>query len=168
VYDFNAAQVVDALSKASNINAAVKSYLKRQASSQGAEAARFAKTLREVLQSGNSERATSFIAKHLEVQRGALLSVGACAHAEVIESVTAKVIEKYADDFNMTYELDGEEIKVTKPKEFEKISQQAIAMIDAHLKEQDLAGSSFVKAIAVSALFDGKVLKELDRCGLLS
>jgi hypothetical protein len=163
VYEFNTEQVFAAFNKAPNINAAIKNYLKRWATNQGPEAARFAKDLREVMTGRAPEAAKALIDKNLSKRRDTLLAIGACAHAELIDQVTAAIIEQYADDFNATYSAAGESITVNKERDFEAIVEKALAQIEKLLAAQELPDSKFLKAIAVSAIFEPAVLKEMDR-----
>lgn len=167
MYEFNATHVVTAFKKAHNLNAAVKAYLKLQGNGQDAKAVRFAKDLREVVQNSNTERLATYVSGHFEAHQETLVAIAACAHSDLISGIIAQIADKYSDEFNSTYELNANGIKLKEPKDFDRIAQEAIAFIGSELKAKGWDDAAFLKAVAVNQLFDKNVLAELDRKGFL-
>lgn len=167
MYNFDASDVVDAFKRAKNLNAAVKAFLKNQGNNQDPKNIRFAKDLRETVQSSNFERVSSFVMTHFSAHRDTLISVAACAHAELITSIIGGVADKYSDEFNATYELTADGIDVKEEKDFEKIAAEAIKIIENDLKDQGWTNPTFLKAVVLNQLFDRSVYEELDRRKLL-
>ncbi len=168
MYQFDATHVVDAFTRAKNLNSAVKAFLKHQGSKQDPKSVRFAKDLREVVQSGSAERIKGLVTSQFDSHRDTLISVAACAHTELITEIIGKIADTYSEEFNATYSHDGEVIKVIEAKNFEKIAKDAIKQIDSTLKERGWQDTNFLKAVVVNQLFDSPVLVELEHRKLLS
>jgi hypothetical protein len=168
MYELTATHVLTAFSKAGNLNAAIKAYLKLQNANSDPKSVRFAKTLREISNSGNKERLSNYVTAQFDEQRDALYSIAACAHSETIGAVNSQIAEKYCDEFNATYSLEGEKLEITKSKDFDRIAREALALVDQLLKQKDADNAAFLKAVAVNQLFERNVLAEIDKRGFLS
>jgi hypothetical protein len=167
VFSFSSQDVVETLKKSSNINSAIKNFLKRQAAQGGESSARFAKDLRDVLLAKQDTGALLFIDKNSEKFSPHLLAIGAYAHAELVDKIAGKIVTKYADDFNTTYSSNGEEVKVSNQTKFNSIMKNAASEIGADLEESGFAESQFLRAIVLNAIFEPPVLRAGVEEGLL-
>ncbi|MBN8549963.1 MAG: hypothetical protein J0M12_11665 [Deltaproteobacteria bacterium] len=154
---FTTQDAVSVLKKSDNLNSALKNFLKREIRN-GDPAARFVKDLRELSDSSNTTRLESYIDRNRAKFELQLVAVGAHAHPNLVESIAAKVTEKYADTFNETYKLEEEKIEVTDKKGFDQIVKQALTLIDEDLKAAGFGDSPYIKNSVMLAIFDKRVL----------
>jgi hypothetical protein len=153
-------EIVSAIKSCPNINAAIKNILRKEVGND-ARLARFFKDLREVCQSSQSERLTNFVNKHMEDHSHLFLSITRYGHFAKVDQITAPIIEKYADEFNSTYEAEGEGIKIKDKEKFKKIAKEVVGSFNDSLKEHGLPDSKFMQEMLITTLFDANVAPEV-------
>lgn len=158
--EYSSDEVIAALSTCDNINAAVKSFLKRELK-KGDPREKFTKDLRTVFQSNNTERQISFVEKHRERFEGVLLGITRYALYQPIDAITATIIEAHADPFNATYEVNDSEIEILNKEEFQQIARAALDGFRAGLAEHSLPVSNFMVNVLILTLFDDAVVPEI-------
>lgn len=156
----NAEEVTVALTSAKNLNAALKSFLKREGT-QTPQVASFAKEFRGVVSSGRPEPVRLFIEQNYDKRPMYFLGVARYAYPEVIESVVGKIIEQHAETFNKTYDRAEQGIKVTDSKGFTTIVKNVSQMIDDGLKTSGAPASNFMRNAVMASVFEPDVLTEV-------
>lgn len=156
----NVEEITTALINAKNLNAALKSFLKREGA-QTPQVATFAKEFRGVVSSGRPEPVRLFIEQNYQRRPMYFLGVARYAYPEVIEAVVGKIIEQHAERFNTTYERAGQGIKVTDAKEFGAIVKNVSQMIDEGLKTAGAPTSNFMRNAVMASVFEPDVLVEV-------
>jgi hypothetical protein len=156
----NVEEVTVALTSAKNLNAALKSFLKREGT-QTPQVATFAKEFRGVVTSGRPEPVRVFIEQNYEKRPMYFLGVARYAYPELIEAVVGKIIEQHAETFNTTYERADEGIKVTDAKAFGAIVKSVSQMIDEGLKASGAPTSNFMRNAIMASVFEPDVLTEV-------
>ena len=158
--DTNVEEVTVALTGAKNLNAALKSFLKREGA-QTPQVASFAKEFRGVVSHGRPEPIRLFIEQHYDRRPMYFLGVARYAYPEVIEGVVGKIIEQHAETFNKTYERAEQGIKVTDAKGFGSIVKNVAQMIDEGLKAAGAPTSNFMRNAVMASVFEPDVLIEV-------
>lgn len=156
----NVEEVTVALTSAKNLNAALKSFLKREGT-QTPQVANFAKEFRGVVTSGRPEPVRVFIEQNYEKRPMYFLGVARYAYPELIEAVVGKIIEQHAETFNTTYERAEQGIKVTDAKAFGAIVKSVSQMIDEGLKASGAPTSNFMRNAIMASVFEPDVLTEV-------
>lgn len=156
----NVEEVTVALTSAKNLNAALKSFLKREGT-QTPQVATFAKEFRGVVTSGRPEPVRVFIEQNYEKRPMYFLGVARYAYPELIESVVGQIITKHAETFNTTYERADQGIKVTDAKAFAAIVASVSEMIDQGLKASGAPTSNFMRNAIMASVFEPDVLTEV-------
>ncbi len=155
--EFSPEEATDVLLGANNINSAVKSFIKRD-SRDFSTSLRFAKDLKDVAVSGKRERLLGLIKKNIADQNLALVRIAQHAFLPFIHETTNSAIEKYADSFNATYEITGQEISVKNQAEFEKLIKQALSDFDEALEKSACVKGNFMRLVLICTLFDAAVI----------
>jgi hypothetical protein len=153
-------EVTTALTGAKNLNAALKSFLKREGT-QTPQVASFAKEFRGVVSSGRPEPVRMFIEQNYEKRPMYFLGLARYAYPELIETVVGKIIEQHAETFNATYERAEQGITVTDAKGFGSIVKSVAQMIDDGLKSESLPASNFMRNAVMASVFEPDVLTEV-------
>lgn len=156
----NVEEVTVALTSAKNLNAALKSFLKREGT-QTPQVATFAKEFRGVVTSGRPEPVRIFIEQNYEKRPMYFLGVARYAYPELIEAVVGKIIEQHAETFNTTYARAEQGIKVTDAKAFGAIVKSVSQMIDEGLKASGAPTSNFMRNAIMASVFEPDVLTEV-------
>jgi|688.fasta_scaffold290233_2 hypothetical protein len=153
-------EVQSAFLAAKNTNAAVKTFLKREARV-GDPSERFAKDFRNATSSGREESVQAFVEKHFPKYEMYFLALARYAHSEFISSTVEKIFEKFADEFNTTYEKTSEGVTVTNSAKFNQITQEVLKIITDELSSAGLPVTNFMKKAALICIFEPDVLKEV-------
>jgi hypothetical protein len=156
----NVDEVTVALTSAKNLNAALKSFLKREGT-QTPQVATFAKEFRGVVTSGRPEPVRVFIEQNYDKRPMYFLGVARYAYPELIEAVVGKIISQHAETFNTTYERAEQGIKVTDAKAFGAIVESVSQMIDEGLKASGAPTSNFMRNAIMASVFEPDVLTEV-------
>ena len=156
----NVEEVTAALTSAKNLNAALKSFLKREGT-QTPQVAIFAKEFRGVVSSGRPEPVRLFIEQNYDKRPMYFLGVARYAYPELIEAVVGKIIEQHAETFNKTYARADQGITVTDSKGFASIVKNVAQMIDEGLTASGVPASNFMRNAIMASVFEPDVLTEV-------
>ncbi|RMD84606.1 MAG: hypothetical protein D6808_06730 [Candidatus Dadabacteria bacterium] len=156
--EFTVADVVEVLSCARNLNAAIKNCLKREVP-KGDPQEKFLKKLRECWKREGQERKEHFIRKEGGAYRESLLILACYAHSDFVKGISEKLVEKYADEFNETYEIKGEGISFKDAKQFKNLVKEILNEIKEGLKEEGLPQNPFMLNAVMAFIFEEPVLK---------
>jgi hypothetical protein len=149
-----------AFNTAKNLNAALKSFIKKEVRS-GDPIERFAKDFRAAVATGRAHSVNLFIEKNYPKSEIYFLALARYAHPDFVSSVVEGVFEKYAEDFNTTYENLASGIRVTNTEKFATISQSVAQMIDDRLTSSGLPSGKFLKKATLHCIFEPGVLLEV-------
>lgn len=160
----DSSEIAQNLRRSPNINAAVKSFLKREVK-KGDGAERFIKDLRDVLLSKNEQLAAEFLERRLSQYEPYVVALGGYAHADFVTALAGRIVEKYADEFNATYQVWGESVTVADPQRFNQIVGEVLKLVADEIDQKGLPGY-FMKCVILNAIFDRPVLmKVLEQLG---
>jgi len=153
-------EVQAAFHAAKNANAAVKTFLKREARV-GDPSERFAKDFRVAAASGKEAPINAFIEKNYPKHEVYFLALARYAHGEFIGTTVEKIFDKYAEEFNTTYERGDGAITVTNDARFKEIVLDVAGIVEKELSAAGLPTSNFMKKAVLICVFDPEVLKEV-------
>lgn len=153
-------EVADTFLACPNTNAAFKNLLKREVQ-KGSPVERLIKTFKKVLSARDRERLVQFIQKYHEDFATYFLLLASYAFETAVTSSTETVVEKFADDFNSTYETGDDGIKVNDREQFEAIGNKVRECFLASIDEHGLPQNAFVLSAFSQGLFEEQVLKEI-------
>jgi hypothetical protein len=153
----NSIEVVQALGAAKNLNAALKSFLKKQGSSAKAMEP-FVKELRSVVQTAKNEILTTFVEKNLQRKEQYFVALVPFAFPEAVNGIVEQVISKYADGFNSTYQKGEDGVEITDHEKFAEIVSIVMSEIDSGLTAGGLAPSNFLRNALVATIFEPDLL----------
>lgn len=159
MYKYQPQEIVDCFAKAKNINAAVKAFLKRDAK-RGEPSERFAKEAKKVLVERPKE-ALNFVTSQLAQSEPFFYALAGHAHMTLVGSIAQEIVEKYADEFNDTYEIKNEQLKVTNKARFDAITKDVISKIETGLSSNGFENSSFMKNVLLLSIFNQEVIVEI-------
>ncbi|MDZ4786037.1 MAG: hypothetical protein SGJ02_08170 [bacterium] len=152
--------ITEVLKKAPNVNSAIKNFLKREVK-KGDSSEKFVKSLRDVLLSKNETAARDFISGALPKFLNHIYSIACYAYFESMSKLAENIVEKYADDFNATFEIIEGKVKYKDEKKFKVISSEALKIIHETLAAQGFAESAFMKNVALISVFERPVIDVL-------
>ena len=155
-------EVVEVFKQAHNINAAIKKLLKQEVR-RGSSEERFFKDFRNVVVSPRAaDLLEPFIERHYASEGRYFMVVAGYLYDEAMVDISGKIIDRYADDFNTTYEQRESEIEIKDEARFAAIAKEALKLIEEGLTEHHLPTSGFLKQVLVNRLFNPEVIRELD------
>ncbi len=160
MFDVTVEEVQSAFAAAKNPNAALKSFLKKEVKS-GEPIERFAKDFRTAVATGRSGSINLFVEKNYPKNEIYFLALARYAHSDFITAVVEKIFEKYAEDFNTTYEKAESGITVTDQAKFKSIATSVVKMIEESLAGSELPNSNFLKKATLICVFEPDVLQEV-------
>jgi len=160
VLPFTTDDAITTLRQAENLNAALKHFLKREVR-RGDPADRFVKDLKPLLLGADLTRAGGYLERKRPQFDPHLIGIGGYAHSDLVTAVAGQIVEKYADDFNATYQSNGSTITVSNQAKFDEIVGAANKVIDETLVTRGLGASSFMKNVLLAAIFEQPVLRYL-------
>lgn len=152
--------VHDAFQGAKNLNAALKNFIKREGNN-GGQVVSFAKDFRGVVSSGRAPAVQLFIEKNYPAKEFLFLGVARYAFPELVESSVGRIIEKYADDFNTTYERGEAGISVKNAAAFKKIAKDVLSIIREDIKAAGFGSNPFLENALLASVFEVEVLAEV-------
>ena len=153
-------EVASALVNAKNLNAALKSFLKREGNS-APHVATFAKEFRGVASKGKSEPIRLFVEQNYPRRAVYFLGLARSAYTELVETAVGTIIERYAEEFNSTYEKTDSGITVTNKAGFAKIVKEALSLIDESIAAAQAPSSNFMRNAIMASVFEPDVLEEV-------
>jgi hypothetical protein len=153
-------EVKEAFAAAKNLNAALKNLLKKEGSGTP-QIVGFAKEFRNAASSGKSGPRDFFIEKNYPAKELFLMGAVRYAFPELIDATVGSIVEKFADQFNATYERHDNGIKVTDTAEFKKIAKEVHNIIKADLKAAEVPTSNFMQNALLATVFEIDVFAEV-------
>jgi predicted AlkP superfamily pyrophosphatase or phosphodiesterase len=153
-------EVQIAFNAAKNLNAALKTFIKREVRS-GEPIERFAKDFRAAVATGRPTLVNSFIEKHYPKNEVYFLVLARYAFSDFISSVVEVIFEKYAEDFNTSYESTSSGIRVTNADKFSNIGNSVVEMVDQSLLKSALPSGNFLKKATLLSIFEPNVFQEV-------
>ncbi len=160
MFSTSSQEVIDAFSRAKNLNAALKGFLKREGRA-GAALVSFAKSFRQAVATGRPAALQNYITQHFPAQEGFFMGVLRYAFPQQCEELLGGVIERYADEFNATYAKSEAGVTVTNPQRFGEIVRAVLASFDAGLQQAELPNSNFMRNALLAMVFEPDVLREV-------
>ncbi len=154
----SATDIHNCLRKATNINAAVKNFLKREVK-KGDPSEKCAKTLKDIFGSQDQARSLDFVATSMPKFLNHLYSIACYAYFEPIGKLASSVVEKYADDFNATFEVQNNILAYKNEGEFKRISDEALSILRSGLKDMGFDDSPFMKNVTLLSIFERPVIE---------
>lgn len=154
-------EVESAFRSAKNLNAALKTFLKREGTQGGPTIETFAKGFRNAASAGKPEPIRRFIEANYPKRELHFMAVVRYAHPDVVESIIQKIFEKHAETFNSTYEKTEDSINVTDRKKFDSIITDVFSMIESELKTNEIEATNFMRNAILASIFDTEVLPEV-------
>ena len=105
------------------------------------------KDFRTVVARGSETITRKFIENNFESHKQYFIVVARYAYLTLIGPAVDQIVTHYGDEFNATYEHAGEGITITNKDQFNKIVTKVLEIIEATLKEANLAPTNFMKNI---------------------
>ena len=153
-------EVEVSFSKARNLNAALKSFLKREGTS-NPQAAAFAKDFRAATSTGKQAALRAFLERHYPKREIFFVGIARYAHPELIESTVGRIVDNHADTFNATYERGDSGITIKDAGTFKKIVKSVDKTIEESLTGSELPVTNFMKNALLASVFEPEVLSEV-------
>ena len=157
---FTTDDAVTVLTKAANLNSALKNFLKREIKP-GDPAGRVVKDLKDLSSPSHSKQLADYLGRSRPAFDGHILAIGKYAHADAVNGIVGTIIDRYAEEFNSTYETQDESIKVTNEKRFKQIVDEAIALIETQQSAAGFGNSKYFKSLVLLSVFDRPVLDHI-------
>ncbi len=153
-------EVETSFSSARNLNAALKSFLKREGSA-NPQVAAFAKDFRAAASSGKAPAIRAFVERHFPKREILFTGIARYAHPEVFEATVSKIVDTHAGKFNATYTSGEGAITVTDAASFRKIVKDVEKLIEDGLASAGLPATNFMKNAMLASVFEPAVLTEV-------
>lgn len=154
------------LKKSANLNSALKNFLKREIKA-GDLGARFVKDLKDLSASAQSKLMEEYISKSRPAFESHLLAIGKYAHTDGVNDIVGAIVDRYAEEFNATYDTKDDKIVVSNHAKFKSIVAEAMMLIDTMQQSSGFGGSTYYKNLVILSVFDKPVLEYLSANGLL-
>lgn len=155
---YSSEDIVEIFQKAPNLNAAVKSFLKREVN-KGDPAEKFAKAFKSAC--GQEERLKTFITKQHERFQREFMLLANYAHADFIGDVSEEIITTHSESFNETYSREADSVKITDQGEFNNIIKKAFSIVDHACKSKGFPSSGFLKNVFIATVFDEDLIEHV-------
>lgn len=153
-------EVATALVNAKNLNAALKSFLKKEGNS-APHVATFAKEFRVVAAKGKPEPVRFFVEQNYPRRAVYFLGLARYAYPELVESTVGQIIDRHAERFNATYEKGENGITITDTKTFSSIVKDVLKLIDESISSAQTPSSNFMRNAIMASVFEPDVLEEV-------
>lgn|GEM_PF-2031195 len=162
MYSYEREDLISAFRSAPNINSALKGFLKSEVT-KGDQTAKFVKSFRTAATAKNQDVFDQFVERTLPRFEPYFFLIARHAHSSEIEPILDKTIAQYADEFNLSFESDGDTIKVTDSDKFLSLAKLALADLSEQLSESSLPNNCFMQNVLVYSLFEEGVIEELPK-----
>jgi len=149
-----------AFGSAKNLNAALKNFLKRESRS-GDQVVSFAKDFRAAVGTGRQVAVSAFIEKNYPRKEVFFLGVARYAFPELVESCVGRIIDRYAEAFNQTYERTEQGITIKDAKTFGSIVREVHQLVKGDIQAAELPVNGFLENALLSSVFEIDVLTEV-------
>lgn len=154
------AEVEAVLLSAGNLNAALKSLLKREGR-RGNTIEPFAKALRNIVARNQPNELRKYIEANYTSKPSHFLLLAAYAFPTVCNSTAEKVVTTYADAFNATYQRGESGITIIDSEKFKSIVAATIEITKADLSDARIPCNNFSIHMVLSTIFDSDVFAEV-------
>lgn len=148
------------LASANNLNAALKTLLKREGRS-GNTVEPFVKSLRSVVTRGRDDELRKYVQDNYAGKEVHFALLASYAFPALRDSVGEKVIEKYADTFNATFERDEKGIRILNPDAFKSIAKEVLEIVKTAISEAQVPCNNFSMHALLANIFEPDVLAEV-------
>ena len=153
-------EVEGAFASAKNLNAALKSFLKREGRG-GPQIPSFAKDFRSAVGTGRPAAVKFFIEQNYSKREVFFVGLIRYVFPEAVESIVTKIFDTYADEFNTTYSKSDDGVTVTNPARFKEISASVVGLVEDGLRGAELPVNNFMKNSLLVCVFESDVLQEV-------
>jgi len=161
MYSYKREDLIAAFSAAPNINSALKGFLKHEVT-KGDQSAKFVKAFRVAATAKNPEQFVEFVQKALPRYERHFFLIARHAYSAEVEPMLDVVIDQYAEEFNQSYDGEGENVSVTDRKKFDSIAKSALQALDGELEKSSmLPNNNFMRNMLVFSLFEEGVIKNI-------
>jgi hypothetical protein len=160
MFPTNIDEVESAFASASNLNAALKTFLKREGRG-GPQIASFAKDFRNAVGTGRPAAVKFFIEQNYPKREVLFVGLIRYVFPEAVESVVTKIFDVYAEKFNATYSKSEDGLTVTDPAQFKEIAKAVVGLIEEGLRGAELPVSNFMRNSLLVCVFESDVLQEV-------
>lgn len=154
---FSPQEIATVLSTADNMNAALKTFLKREARSDNSVEP-FVKSLRSVVARNRDGELLAYIEKLYPAYEAYFSPLFSYAFPKVRDAIATAVVEQYGDTFNATYERREKGIQVTKSAEFSSIAREVLVKVEQGLDQAGVPRNNFSVSAMLAAIFEPDVL----------
>lgn len=156
------AEVEVVLSSAPNLNAALKTLLKREGRP-GNLVEPFVKSLRNVVARNRDGELRKYVEEHYAAKPNHFLLLASYAFSSVCNAIAEKVINQYADTFNATYQANENGVTVTNPEKFKSIINEVVEIVKSELNTAQVPCNNFSVNAVLSTIFTPDVFAEVLR-----
>jgi hypothetical protein len=144
---------------APNLNAALKNLLKREGARGAPAVVAFAKEFRAA--AVNGAKRDLYIERNFDSKEFFFLGTVRYTFPQLIESSVGAIVDKYADDFNKTYERHEDGVRVINPDRFREIVVAVLGIIRDDIKAAELPDNNFMQRALLATVFELDVLNEV-------
>lgn len=148
------------LSSADNLNAALKTFLKREGRP-GNSVEPFVKGLRNIVVRDRDGELLKYIQDNYAAKPHHFVLLVSYAFPKLRDAVGESVIEKYADSFNATFERTEAGIKILDSAKFKSIANEVAGVVEATINEAHIPCNNFSKKGLLATIFEPDVLLEV-------
>lgn len=142
--------------KANNLNAALKNVLKKEAQ-KGSDLEKVIKILKKGVLAKKDNLLRNTLDKCLPKYKAECTLILRYAYDDEISEIANEIIEKHGENFNSTYESDGDKITITDNTEFNHIIGDVLKITESKFKELNLENNNLFKFILFDTVFDKPV-----------
>lgn len=154
------ADVESVLSSANNLNAALKTLLKREGKPENSIES-FVKSMRPVVARNRDGELLKYVEQHYPTKEVHFALLAAYAFPAVRESLINSVFEKHAENFNKTYERSDNGIKITDAAKFQSIIEDVVVMVKGGLEQAGVPRNNFSVYSVLVSIFEPDVLEQV-------
>lgn len=158
--EINSDQATDVFLAASNLNAALKSFLKREVQ-KGDPREKFVKSFRKIISSNNKEQIKSFLEQQIARDPSTVLGLAGYAHSDTVTGISQQIIDQYAEKFNECYETSESSATITDQANFDKILKKSAEHYKQSIKETSLPDNHFMSLVFVHSLFEDQLIEQV-------
>jgi hypothetical protein len=111
--------------------------------------------------SGKSAQRDLFIERNFDSKQFFFIGSVRYAFPELVDSCVGAIVERYADDFNSTYDRGESGVTVTNPKRFQEVVKEVQEIIRRDVKAAELPDNNFMRSALLATVFEFDVLQEV-------
>jgi hypothetical protein len=157
---YSSDDVVQALGVSKNLNAALKSFLRREVK-KGDPAEKFVKELRATLIDKDGRDPEKLLARYMPDLENHLIVIAAYAHHDFVNAISQEIVGEYGEAFNKTYTSNGETITITNRPEFERIIREVAKRLKERSETLGLTGNPFFLNVMLNTIFERPLMRDI-------